>query len=86
MPLQEMSLEEYEAVVAERKAALNRAREQKAIDIAVELKGMKAFAKVEEQVLALGAKKEAKGPKGKALKEVSGPLLAFVLLCAANAV
>jgi hypothetical protein len=42
---QEMSLDEYEAILAEKKKALNKAAEAKAIDTAAELKGLKAFTK-----------------------------------------
>lgn len=47
-----MSLEEYEAALAEKKRQLNKQAEAKAIDLAAELKGLTTFAKktTEEEV------------------------------------
>jgi hypothetical protein len=69
-----MSLEEYEALLAEKKAALNKKAEARSVDPS-ELKGMKTFErKAEEDQAALGLemsnKKEKKGPKAKERKEV----------------
>lgn len=47
-----MSLEEYEALMAEKKKALNKSAEAKNVDPNAELKGLKVFTKqsTEEQV------------------------------------
>ena len=51
-PPQEISLEEYEAALAEKKRQLNKQAEAKSVDVASEFKGLKTFTKVqtEEQV------------------------------------
>jgi plasminogen activator inhibitor 1 RNA-binding protein len=54
-----MSLEEYEAVMAEKKAALNKARAERKVD-ASEFAGLKAVVKPEEEELQVGAAKEKK--------------------------
>lgn len=42
-----MSLEEYEAIMAEKKKALNKqAESKKSVDVTAEFKGLKAFTKV----------------------------------------
>jgi plasminogen activator inhibitor 1 RNA-binding protein len=56
---QEMSLEEYEAVLAEKKAALNKARAERKVD-ASEFDGLKAVVKPEEEELQVGTSKEKK--------------------------
>jgi plasminogen activator inhibitor 1 RNA-binding protein len=57
--LQELSLEEYEAQLAEKKAALNKARAERKVD-ASEFEGLKAVVKPEEEELQVGASKEKK--------------------------
>jgi plasminogen activator inhibitor 1 RNA-binding protein len=55
----EMSLEEYEALMAEKKAALNKARAERKVD-ASEFDGLKAVVKPEEEELQVGGAKEKK--------------------------
>jgi hypothetical protein len=69
-----MTLEEYEAQLAEKKAALNKAKQVKELDTS-EFENMKQVVKAEtpEDVgLELSQPKEKKGPKAKERKEVSG--------------
>lgn len=69
--VKELSLEEYEQQLAEKKAALNKARAARTID-ASELTGLKALERKEEDnPLGLSSMKEKKAPKAKERKEVA---------------
>jgi hypothetical protein len=78
--LQEMSLDEYEKLLAEKKEALNKKGAVGSVD-PEQFAGMKALSKtpvqVDEDPLQLSNKKEAKTIKSKSLKEVRAarPLL-----------
>ncbi len=80
---QEMSLEEYEAVMAERKKALNKQAEAKNVDSSAELKGLKVFTKqsTEEQVRWL----TPAGLQPAALWLPHGPFSRFWRCCVASA-
>ena len=72
MLFQELTLEEYEAQLAEKKAALNKAKQVKEVDTS-EFQNMKQVVKdenAEDVGLELSQLKEKKGPKAKAPKEV----------------
>ncbi|KAF8059754.1 hypothetical protein HT031_005162 [Scenedesmus sp. PABB004] len=68
----EMSLDEYEALLAEKKAELNKARAVRQIDASefANLKVVKKDEEAEENPLEVSSAKEKKGPRAKALKEV----------------
>jgi plasminogen activator inhibitor 1 RNA-binding protein len=68
----EMSLEEYEAILAERKAELNKARQARTIDTS-EFANLKILNKDEEEQenpLEVSTSREKKGPRAKERKEV----------------
>lgn len=68
----ELSLEEYEAILAEKKAELNRARQARTIDTS-EFENLKILNKDEEEQenpLEVSSSKEKKGPRAKERKEV----------------
>lgn len=67
-----MSLEEYEAILAEKKAELNKARQARTID-ASEFANLKMINKDEEEQenpLEVSTSREKKGPRAKERKEV----------------
>lgn len=68
----EMTLEEYEAILAEKKAELNKARQARSIDTS-EFANLKMINKDEEEQenpLEVSTSKEKKGPRAKERKEV----------------
>lgn len=68
--VKEMSLDEYEALLAEKKAALNKKASTRTVDISefANLKAVNKDEEEEENPLGVSTSKEKKGPRAKELK------------------